>query len=195
MNGKELLLALSYVEEKFVDEAENESIKKPGRAKASRWIALAACLCIVVGAAFAWMSYPIRLGEHAVETADPVGAAGVPEQEIEEELSTALPQEEAAEEGSVTAPYIRLQIQERTPEGVTGIVTEVYGTEAFQEGDRLSLIQAVAEESKSVCEDAADREAALRIVRDGEELSLEVLSWEEEDGWLYVEFSDPNEKG
>lgn len=63
MSGKELLAGMSYVEERFVDEAENQTIK---RGHAGPWIKLlpvAACLCIMlVGVIRFWNMHPFSAG-------------------------------------------------------------------------------------------------------------------------------------
>ena len=48
MNGKDLLEAMTYVDEKYVDEAEKQSLK---RSVPLGWLSAAACLCILIGGA------------------------------------------------------------------------------------------------------------------------------------------------
>lgn len=52
MNGKDLLEAMSLVDEKYVDEAENKGLK---RGMPMGWLSVAACLCVLIGGALFWL--------------------------------------------------------------------------------------------------------------------------------------------
>lgn len=52
MKGKDLLEAMSLVDDKYVDEAENKRLK---RGMPIGWLSMAACLCILIGGAMFWL--------------------------------------------------------------------------------------------------------------------------------------------
>lgn len=49
MSGKELFDGMSYVSDRFLDEAEHKTIPKSKANPWIKWVSLAACLCIMVG--------------------------------------------------------------------------------------------------------------------------------------------------
>lgn len=61
MSGKELLEGMSYVDERFIDEAEHQTIKKKSTSPRMKLLPIAACLCIVVfGVASLWNMLPFN---------------------------------------------------------------------------------------------------------------------------------------
>lgn len=61
MSGKELLEGMSYVDERFVDEAEHQTIKKRSISPWMKLLPVAACLCILlVGAVSIWDMMPFN---------------------------------------------------------------------------------------------------------------------------------------
>lgn len=61
MSGKELLEGMSYVDERFVDEAEHLTIKKRSISPWMKLLPVAACLCILlVGAVSIWDMMPFN---------------------------------------------------------------------------------------------------------------------------------------
>ena len=52
MNGKDLFEAMSHVDEKFVHEAENSTIRKRNVVLWMKWAAAAACLCLLLLGAY-----------------------------------------------------------------------------------------------------------------------------------------------
>ena len=48
MSGKELFEGMSYVDERFVDEAEHKTIAKHATARWIKVASMAACLCLVL---------------------------------------------------------------------------------------------------------------------------------------------------
>ena len=61
MSGKELLEGMSYVDERFVDEAEHQTIKKRSVSPWMKLLPVAACLCILlVGVVSIWDMLPFN---------------------------------------------------------------------------------------------------------------------------------------
>lgn len=71
MSAKELLEGMCYVNERFVDEAEHQTIQKQPAHPWMRLIPVAACLCIlVVGAVSLWDMLPFHSGSTESMTED-----------------------------------------------------------------------------------------------------------------------------
>ena len=49
MNGKDLMVAMSFVDEKFIQEAETKHIKKSTPFFVSKYIGVAACFVLLIG--------------------------------------------------------------------------------------------------------------------------------------------------
>ena len=67
MSGKELLEGMSYVDERFVDEAEHQTIKKRSLSPWMKLLPVAACLCILlVGVVSIWDMMPFDAKSESV---------------------------------------------------------------------------------------------------------------------------------
>ena len=114
MNGKNLFEGLSFIDERYIDEAENSEL--PGTA-VSPWIrvaAMAACLCVVMLSL--WCLRPFR----------PVS----PDPPVE----TTLP---IMPEGFQT---VIVSVEEMTDTGFTGTVAEQMFPELFEIGRELNVV-------------------------------------------------------
>ncbi len=61
MSGKELFEGMSYVSDRFVDEAEHKMLPKSTSVTWMKWASMAACLCLVVASIFvAWDYLPFN---------------------------------------------------------------------------------------------------------------------------------------
>lgn len=49
MNGKDLIVGMSFVDEKFIQEAETKQIKKSRAFFVSKYIGVAACFVLLIG--------------------------------------------------------------------------------------------------------------------------------------------------
>lgn len=78
MTGKDLLEAMSLVDEKYVDEAESKHLK---RGMPLTWLSMAACLCILICGAMFWLQPEVSNDGAVMENA----AAG--EMIMDEELT------------------------------------------------------------------------------------------------------------
>ena len=162
MTGTELLKALSFVDEKYIQEAENAKLRT-----ATPWmkiLSVAACLCILITGVYAYNQIqqkiaapeaeapPMAMPESAMEEAAPAATAAAPE------APAAAPKEEEprAEEPSATEagfgtaageleqiPYVRLEI-----------------IQILEEGKFTAVVDAVDENPTSV---AADMELTLVV--------------------------------
>lgn len=140
MSGKDLLEGMSYVDEKYVDEAETQSIQMTSGQAWMKWVSLAACLCILV---FGIVSFgdPWNSGENSVmhDTANPEnsGADNIAENVgPESELDKAwMDNSESHEVCSVV-----LRIDNWNADGFTGTVVQMMDSEIFDIGTELTVV-------------------------------------------------------
>ena len=137
MTGTELLEALSFVDEKYIQEAENAKLRT-----GTPWmkiLSVAACLCILITGVYAYSQMqqktaapeaaapPMAMPESAIEEAAPAATAAAPR----EESVTAAPEaplpveEEVASDELQHIPYAQLRILGQTEDGFAAVVEEV----------------------------------------------------------------------
>ena len=139
MSGKDLFEGMSYVDERFVDEAENKTLPKR---VVSPWIkvaSMAACLCLIIFSLYNLQPY-LR-GETEGITGE--GAAdAMPEGIIEDKMDLESQESEIqvpAEEGAVRAPETMIRIIEVTESGFIGTVENNGGFTAFDDGTEITV--------------------------------------------------------
>lgn len=125
MTGKELFEAMGSIDERFVAEAETAAF--PEKTLPIRWLALAACLCVIL------------LGLY--QPRSPAATEGTPESTMACEVSPGdgiasgvIP--ESIEE----VPSVILTVVELTDHGFRGTVTELVDTDIFEVGMELNVI-------------------------------------------------------
>lgn len=143
MSGKELFEGMSYVDEKFVDEAENKTL--PKRA-VSPWIkvaSMAACLCLIIFSLYNLQPYLNRVGTEGAagqeaEDALPGGSLeNEPEQKPQESVIIS-PEDGPAGE----VPSVILYVDKMTDIGFIGTVSELVDTDIFEIGMELNVVVA-----------------------------------------------------
>ena len=139
MRRKDLFEGMSYVDERFVDEAENKTLPKR---VISPWIkvaSMAACLCLIIFSLYNLQPY-LR-GETEGITGE--GAAdAMPEGIIEDKGDLESQESEIqvpAEEGAVRAPETMIRIIEVTESGFIGTVENNGGFTAFDDGAEITV--------------------------------------------------------
>ena len=142
MSGKDLFKGMSYVDERFVDEAENKKLPKR---IVSPWIkvaSMAACLCLIIFSLYNLQPY-LR-GE--MEGISGEGAAdAMPEGIIEDKVDLESQESEiqAPAEGAVgEIPSVILRVDEMTALGFIGTVAELVDTDVFEIGMELNVVVA-----------------------------------------------------
>lgn len=200
MIGLELLEAMSFVDEKYVDEAEEEPLLRKMWGGWIRWASLAACLCFVVlgGFAYQWIQSSAPAESESVESADQVEggteAASATEavsqgsQETAAQESAANPNEMACEE-SIGTPSLMILMEAQTEDGFFGTITAVSNTDAFTVGDRVEVVRDGSLTSDSALEERNDSKSAYRYVltQEGRMAQIAFSSYEDEERVLYVE--------
>lgn len=141
MTGKELFEGMSYVDERFVDEAENKSIPKR---TGSHWLkvtSMAACLCLIVFSLYNLNQYINRgategtIGENVADEALP-GEGIAPEMQQESQESVVAPENSPAGE----VPSVILRIDQVTQTGFIGTVAKLVDTDIFEIGMELNVV-------------------------------------------------------
>ena len=124
MNGKDFFEAMSYVDERFVDEAENGKIPKTTGSLWIRWGSLAACLCLMVLAVYGLRPYWDRTATEGILIEDV--------QEFVNGTPGSIPE----------VPSVILYVDETTETGFVGIVTELVDTDVLEVGMELNVVMA-----------------------------------------------------
>ena len=124
MNGKDLFEAMSHVDERYVDEAENQMIPKtiPWMKLAS----MAACLCLLVLTVYSLRPYLNRNETESVL--------------IEDAQESAIDAPDDVPVGEV--PSVILYVEDMTAVGFTGTVAELVDTDIFEVGMALNVVLA-----------------------------------------------------
>ena len=131
MSGKDLFEAMSYVEERFVDEAENKTLPKR---VVSPWIkvaSMAACLCLIIFSLYILRGKTEGVGQ--VESAMPEAAV---EDNMEQEFGVSVAGT-ATDGGAPRVPNMMIRIQEVTETGFVGIVQNDGGFTMFEDGTKV----------------------------------------------------------
>lgn len=137
MSGKKLFEGMSYVDERFVDEAEHKTIAKHVTARWIKVASMAACLCLVLFSMYKLVPY-----WHWSVTEQTAGeAAARPESAVEPEMG--MEEQEsasAADEAPATrAPEMMVRIQAITETGFIGTVQYNGGFTVFEDGTEIKV--------------------------------------------------------
>lgn len=114
MNGKDLFEAMSFIDERFIDEAEYGTLPTSVHAPWLRIASIAACLCLVLFSL--WCIHPTQISPP-------------PE--------TTVPVDPFLPEGW---PEVILYVQEMTDDGFTGTVAELVMPDPFELGMELDVV-------------------------------------------------------
>ncbi len=139
MSGKDLFEGMSYVDERFVDEAENKTLPKR---VVSPWIkvaSMAACLCLIIFSLYDLQPYLRGETEGAgQEAADqmPAGEMDNGKDQISQESAIVSPEDAPAGE----VPNTILYVEEMTSDGFIATVTEYGETERLGLGTKLNVV-------------------------------------------------------
>ena len=137
MSGKELFEGMSYVDERFVDEAEHKTIVKHVTARWIKMASMAACLCLVLFSMYKLIPYwDWSVTEQAAGEAGARPESAVePEMGMEEQESASIADEAPASR----APEMMVRIQEVTETGFIGTVENMSGFMVFEDGTQITV--------------------------------------------------------
>lgn len=140
MTGKDLFEGLSYVDERFVEEAEKTPLPKP---VVSPWIkvaSMAACLCLIIFSLYNLQVYrPSETESVAAQDAE----NAMPEAAFEDgkEQAAQEPTVYSADEApAAIAPELMVCIQQLTETGFVGTVQNNGGFIVFSDGTEITVI-------------------------------------------------------
>ena len=136
MSGKELLEAMSYVKDRYVEEAEKQALPKPRSIPWIKAVSLAACLCLVLlglGSYLGW-SGPEPPGAPGPQSpgmpgSSPQETTGTPQQTVPGDPG--MPPTEV--------PSVLLYVERLTDTGFIGTVAGLVDTEIFVIGTELNV--------------------------------------------------------
>lgn len=184
MSGRELFESMSYVDERFVAEAESASL--PGKTGLSwrKWVP-AACVGILLFGAAAYQGMNTGSGE-SLRSEDQVYST----EEVETQTEPG-PQEEIQMESFQKAASVILRVDTPTEEGFVGTVWELVDTEIFHVGMEVNVVLAedclaVSRENASIMTDQAEQkdcETAQSVL-----VLVRFSSFDPESNTLYVMF-------
>lgn len=191
MTGRELLEAMSYVDEKYVEEAENAVISRFSRLNFRRVATLAACLCVVLaGVSFlihfqGWNTFKAT-SDNCAEN----GSALPPE---DAELSASQNLDETMACVTQKQASLILRVEEVTDTGFTATVARAGGNDAFPVGTTLQVIW-----NENTRESCGSKEYACdTALLEGTLVQVDVLSFDAETGTVTAQcvklLEDPEE--
>ena len=135
MSGKDLFEGMSYVDERFVDEAENMTLPKR---IVSPWIkvaSMAACLCLIIFSLLQLRPSPAPEAPGSVEDAMPDGILEDEKESISQEPAIAAPEDAPA----TRAPETMIRILKLTDTGFVGTVHDNGGFNVFEHGTEITV--------------------------------------------------------
>lgn len=185
MSEKELLEAMSHVDEKFVHEAERGTIQKRNVVTLMKWVSVAACLCLLLLGAYNLYSIAGQgtntenLSEDLPGGAVAVGtipAAGG-------QSGSDLQPPAQAPTGEV--PSVILRVDGITENGFVGTVTQLVDTDVFEVGVELKVLVA----------EGTDNQEHLKP---GSNVLVQFIEYDRENATIVINVIDavkPPEKG
>lgn len=135
MSGKDLFEGMSYVDERFVDEAENKTLPKR---IVSPWIkvaSMAACLCLIIFSLLQLRPSPAPEAPGSVEDAMPDGILEDEKESISQEPAIDAPEDAPA----TRAPETMIRILKLTETGFVGTVHDNGGFNVFEHGTEITV--------------------------------------------------------
>ena len=141
MNGKDLFEGMSFVDERFVEEAESKRIPRRTLAPWIKITSMAACLCLVLFGLHSLMpdqsreDSELNLGMASGAEAAP-GEGDAPEMSQYGQGSII----EGAGKPAGEVPAVILRVDRMTDTGFTGTVAELVDTDIFEIGMELNVV-------------------------------------------------------
>ena len=181
MSGKDLFQGMSYVNERFVDEAENKTFPKRMVFPWIKAATVAACLCLIIFVLYNLQTY---LGGETEEIQQEAGEGlpqGIVEDELGQNTEVQIPADGAVEE----VPSLILYVDEMTELGFTGTVAELVDTDIFEIGMELHVV--IAEGTRY---EAADGKPAISAGSDPDYacsyVMVQFIMYDRENGTIVI---------
>lgn len=141
MNGKTLFEGMSNIEDRFVEEAENDVISAPHPIPWARIAAMAACFCLLVTSFLILNPHDPWLTPAHSESADPTGVSDPPA-ETEWKSDHTAPASIPAQPPAAEVPSVILRVDRMTEDGFIGTVAELVDTDILELGMELRVVYA-----------------------------------------------------
>ena len=135
MSGKDLFEGMSYVDERFVDEAENKTLPKRIVYPWIKVASMAACLCLIIFSLLQLRPSPAPEAPGSVEDAMPDGILEDEKESISQEPAIAAPEDAPA----TRAPETMIRILKLTETGFVGTVHDNGGFNVFEHGTEITV--------------------------------------------------------
>ena len=136
MTGKDLFEGMSWVDERFVDEAEHAQLPKPRMIPWIRIASMAACLCLILFGMHRLM--PTRTPGDPGSIADTAPNGSLEDPQEQESNNTNLIDPGDCPTGEI--PNVILYVEEMTAEGFIAPVTDYGVTDRLGLGTRLNVV-------------------------------------------------------
>lgn len=173
MNSMDLLSAMSYVDERFVDQAENQTVVRS--IPWSKWISVAACFCIIVAGAFSLRSFFDR---GKLESCPAEGAA---DEQFSQQDAAGAPDEVIMESATDESSFVTIRVETVEGNGFTGTVAE---GDIFEPG---MLLNVEIDDSYDLAPPVmSDSTARSEWLSPGTLVCAQISYYEETTGTLYV---------
>ena len=148
MSGKELFDAMSHVDEKFVHEAENNTIPKRNVVPWMKWAAVAACLCLLLLGAYNLYGLAGQ-GTNTGITSGNTPGGGVPVDTLPVTGGYIdHPAQPPAQAPTGEVPSVILRVDGITENGFVGTVAQPVDTNIFEVGTELNVLVAEGTENQ-----------------------------------------------
>ena len=178
MTGNDLFDGMSYVDERFVDEAEKAALPKRMISPWIKAVSMAACLCLVLFSLHTL--FPELAPEDPGSVADtaPNGSLTDPQEQLPQDSNIGPPGELPTGEG----PSVILRVDEMTDTGFVGTVAKLTDTDIFKTGMELSVV--VADGTRH--ETADGNPADSRTDYSGRYVMVQFVEYNRETGTMVV---------
>lgn len=187
MNGKDLLLALSFVDEELIQESEGRALPLGWR----RWASAAACVGLLLLGAWAWKEMRPHT-EHAPDnTGRPIGNESITQEDVTEAPAEGFRTEgtlgPVAENDQAEVPAVIVRIDTVGKNGFTATVVEQVDSEVFPVGTELTVrLQPEEELKESVVSWTAGDVVYLTFIPEDLEQGIvyadQIMIYDEEEG-------------
>ena len=182
MSGKDLFEGMSYVDARFVDEAENKTLPKRVVSPWTHAAAMAACLCLILFGLYNLQPY-LRGKTEGIATE---GAAdAMPEGTMQEQVDLESQINTPAEGPVVEVPSVILYVEDMTEHGFVGTVAALVDTDVLEIGMELNV--AVAEGTRHITADASYSVSAdCKTDYSGSYVRVQFIEYDRETGTIIV---------
>lgn len=141
MNGKDLLEGMSQIEERFVEEAETETLSNPIPFPWAKFASMAACFCLLLCSFMFLHPHVLNDTPFGDESTAPATVSN-PAPETEWKSDQVIPASEPSHTPVSEVPSVILRVDRMTEYGFIGTVAELVDTDILDIGMELKVVYA-----------------------------------------------------